>query len=235
MAAAARILSQSASDFDLRARLNRAIYQLGSQSGLPATIPRTVPSRFKNWSDLYGLGIDVLDGYGIDYVNQGEVMSPGFVVRTSDAWEEFIRQALVAGMKGCAVSFQEKHPFAKRDNSTVRVRPDYTIRSSDGRKLLIDAKYKYGDAGGKTISNADIYEGWAFMEATGVHKLVLLYPYAGGDMKAPFEQFQTVTDDDKLIVGVRVNPEMVGFKGLAHFAGALAEYIGPMMLEQEMV
>ena len=39
---------------------------------------------------------------------------------------------------------------------------------------------------------------------------------------------------DKLIVGVRVNPEMVGFKGLAHFARELAKYIGPMMLEQKM-
>ena len=234
MAAAARILSQSASDFDLRARLNRAIYQLGSQGGLPATIPRMVPSRFRSWSDLYGLSIDILDGYGIDYVNQGGVMSPGFVVRTSDAWEEFIRQALVAGMRGCTVSFQEKHPFAKRDNSTVRVRPDYTIRATDGRKLLVDAKYKYGDASGKTISNADIYEGWAFMEAASIHKLVLLYPYAGSDMRAPFEQFQMVTDEDKLIVGVRVNPEMVGFKGLAHFARELAKYIGPMMLEQKM-
>ena len=122
IAAAAQILSQSASDFDLRARLTRAVYQLGPQGSLPTSIPRMVPSRFRNWSDIYGLSIDILDGYGIDYVNQGEVMSPGFVVRTSDAWEEFIRQALVAGMESCTVAFQEKHPFAKRDNSTLNFR-----------------------------------------------------------------------------------------------------------------
>lgn len=69
------------------------------------------------------------------------------------------------------------------------------------------------------------------MEATGIHKLVLLYPYAGSDMNNAFERFQSVTDDDKLIVDVRVNPEMVGFKGLTHFAGALAEFIGPLMVE----
>lgn len=233
ISAAAQILSQSVSDFGLRARLTRAIYYLGPQEKLPASIPSMVPSRFRNWSDLYGLSIDILDGYGIDYINQGEIMSPGFVVRTSDAWEEFIRQALVAGMKGCTVTFQEKHPFAKRDNTTVKVRPDYTIRSADGRTILVDAKYKYNDADKKTISNADIYEGWAFMEATGIHKLVLLYPYAGSDMGKPFELFQTVTDDDKLIVGVRVNPEMVGFKGPGHFAGALAEYLTPMILGQK--
>lgn len=230
IASAARILSQSASDFDLRARLARAVHYLGPQGSLPATIPNMVPSRFRNWSDLFGLSIDVLDGYGVDYISQGELMSPGFVVRTSDAWEEFIRQVLVAGMKGCTVAFQEKHPFAKRDNSVVRVRPDYTIRAADGRELLVDAKYKYNDAKGKSISNADIYEGWAFMEATGIHKLVLLYPHTGNDMSEPFEQFQTVTDDDKLIIGVRINPEMVGFRGLSHFAHIMADYIMPIML-----
>ncbi|MFR2030037.1 MAG: 5-methylcytosine restriction system specificity protein McrC [Collinsella sp.] len=124
------------------------------------TFPRDVPTRFRNWADLYGLSVDILDGYGIDYVNQSDVMSPGFVVRTSDAWEEFLRQALVAGLSDCRVSFQEKHPFAKRDKSTVRVRPDYVVRGANGGTLLVDAKYKYGDARSGTISNSDIYEGW---------------------------------------------------------------------------
>lgn len=228
--AAAQTLSQSVSDFDLRARLTRAVFRLGPQGGLPGLIPNTVPSRFRNWSDIYGLSVDVLDGYGIDYINQGEIRGPGFVVRTSDAWEEFIRQALIVGMKDCTVAFQERHLFARRDNTMVKVKPDYTIRSNDGRMLLVDAKYKYNDATKKTISNADIYEGWAFMDASGIHKLVLLYPYAGGDMDGSFEQFQSVTDDDNLIIGVRVNPKMAGLKGLTRFAEALSEYIAPMML-----
>lgn len=230
IAGAARTLSISVSDFDLKARLERAVYQLGPQNGIPAVIPRNAPSRFRNWSDLYGLSIDILDGYGIDYVTQGDIMSPGFVVRTSDAWEEFIRQALVAGMKNCTVAFQEKHPFAKRDESVVRVRPDYTLRGNDGSTLLVDAKYKYGDASSGTICNGDIYEGWAFMEATAIPKLVLLFPYASNLMSEPFEQFQRVSNDDKEIVGVRVNPELIGFKGLAHFANNLATFIKPMML-----
>ena len=72
------------------------------------------------------------------------------------------------------------------------------------------------------------------MEATSIHKLVLLYPYVGNDMSAPFEQFQAVTDDDKLVVGVRVNPELVGFKGLSHFAKALAGFLLPMMLASKV-
>lgn len=227
--AAAQTLSQSVSDFDLRARLMRVVHSLGPQKALPTYIPRTVPSRFENWTNLYRFSVDILDGYGIDYANQGDVMSPGFVVRTWDAWEEFIRQALVSGMKNCTVAFQEKHPFARRDRSTVKVKPDYVLRADDGRELLVDAKYKYDDAKGKSISNADIYEGWAFMEATSIYKLVLLYPYADRDMDALFEQFQTVTDDKKMIVGIRVNPEMVGFDGAMHFAKELSNCIEPMM------
>ena len=68
------------------------------------------------------------------------------------------------------------------------------------------------------------------MEATSIHKLVLLYPYAGNDMSEPFEQFQTVTDDDKLTVAVRVNPELVGFKGMAHFSKVFAGFLLPMIL-----
>lgn len=229
IATAAQTLSQFVSDFDLRTRLTRAVFRLGPQESLPTSIPNMVPSRFRNWSDLYGLSVDILDGYDIDYTNQGEIRSPGFIVRTADAWEEFIRQALVSGMKGFSVAYQEKHPFAKRDNTMVKVRPDYTIRSNDGRALLVDAKYKYSDATKKTISNADIYEGWAFMEATGIHKLVLLYPYADSGMEGSFEQFQSVTDGDKLIIGVRISPEMAGLRGLTRFAKALSEYIAPMI------
>ena len=49
-------------------------------------------------------------------------------------------------------------------------------------------------------------------------------------MSTPFEQFQRVTNDDKEIIGMRVSPELVGLKRLAHFAGALAEYVRPLML-----
>ena len=227
---AARVLSRAVNDFDLRSRLERSIYLLGPQGKLPAAMPRFVPTRFRNWSDLYGLCLDILDGYGIDYVNQGEIMSPGFVVRTSDVWEEFIRQALLLGMKDCSVAFQEKHPFAKRDNSTVKVRPDYTLRAVSGARLLVDAKYKYDDASSGTISNADIYEGWAFMYATGIPRLVLLYPFSSNRMKTVFEEFQHIRDETKEIVGVRVNPELAGRKSVTHFAEELAMFIRPFML-----
>lgn len=229
--AAAKVLAQSTGNFDLRSRLNRVVYLLGPQAALPVSIPKVVPSRFGSWAELYGLSIDILDGYGIDYINQGEISSPGFVVRTSDAWEEFIRRALVMGLKGLTVVFQENHPFAKRDRSIVRVRPDYIVRSPQGEALLMDAKYKYADAYNKSISNSDIYEGWAFMKATGIPRLVLLYPYVGVDVKVPFERFQRIADESKEIIGVRVNPGMAGIRGIRYFAEALGSFIKPMLFE----
>lgn len=227
---AARILLSSVSDFDLKARLERSVCLLGPQDEMPTTGPRDIPSRFRNWSDLYALSVDILDGYGIDHTNQGDFLSPGFVVRTSNAWEEFIRQALVTGMNGCSVAFQEQYPFAKRDESIVKVKPDYTLRGNDGSALLVDAKYKYGDASNGAISNADIYEGWAFMEAAGISRLVLLYPYSGDMTDGPFEQFQRVFSDNREIIGTRVNPELVGHEGMLHFATELAKYVRPLML-----
>lgn len=226
---AARVLVKSVGDFDLRSRLERAVQQLGPQRKLPSSLPHEVPSRFRGWAELYGLSVDILDGYGIDYVNQGDIMSPGFVVRTSDAWEEFLRQALVSGLSDCRVAFQEKHPFAKRDNSTVRVRPDYVVRSKC-RALLVDAKYKYDDAKSNSISNSDIYEGWAFMKATGIPRLLLLYPYVTESDNMPFEVFQHVMDDVREIIGVRVNPMLENPNGMNVFARKLAAFVKPHMV-----
>lgn len=227
---AAQVLMTATIDFSLRARLQRVISFLGPQRGLTSYRPKRVPSRFANWTEIYDLSTDILDGYGIDYLNQGGLQSPGFVVRTSDAWEEYIRQALVLGMRGCVVSFQEKHRFAKRDHSFVQVRPDYVVRADDGRAVLVDAKYKYSDAKAKTISNADIYEGWAFMKATGIPRLLLLYPYADGDMEEKFELFQSVADEENEIFGIRVNPQIRKSSGPTVFADELAYCISSFML-----
>lgn len=218
-------LSHSVEDFDLRARLLKVAFHLGAQGQLPPVYPRTVPSRFSNWSELYEISVGILEGYGIDYTNQGDMLSPAFIVRTANAWEEFLRRALLLGMKHCTVAFQEQHHFAARDKSEVRVRPDYILRASDGRKLLVDAKCKYSDAKSGTICNADIYEGWAFMKATGIAKLVLLYPYVNEDKSTSIEEFQHVHDDVREIIGVRVNPYLAGKENLISFSNELASYL----------
>lgn len=231
ISSASKVLASSIVDFDLIERLRRIDVQLGAQDSLPKAFKRTVPNRYRAWRALYELSIDILGGYGIDYSNQGVLESPGFIVRTSDAWEELLRQALVLGMEGFSVSYQEKHAFAKRDNSTVKVRPDYTVRGEDGSSLLVDAKYKYRDAKNRTISNADIYEGWAFMEATGIPRLVLIYPYSNND-GVQFSAFQHVADENREIIGVRCNPQLIGTQGLRLFGDELGSYLKDYLVNQ---
>ena len=229
---AAKTLLETVQDFNIRARLTRAIQNLGNQDEFRTDPPKFVPARFRNWQTLYDLSKDILSGYGIDYMNQGDIISPGLLVRTSDAWEEFLRQALVKGLPDCSVAYQEGHLFAKRDRTNIKVKPDYIIRGLDGSKLLADAKYKYGDAVHGSVSNSDIYEGWAFMKATGISRLALLYPYNPNISKSTFEQFQRISDGDKEIVAIRVNPEKVSIEGLRQFGRALGDELRPLFIHE---
>lgn len=101
------------------------------------------------------------------------------------------------------------------------------LRSADGRKLLVNAKYKFSDAGSGSINNTDIYEGWAFMKATGIIRLVLLYPYVGKGGAAHFEEFQHVYDESCEITGACINTYLAGVDGLASFAKELAFEMEP--------
>lgn len=109
----------------------------------------------------------------------------------------------------------------------MKVRPDYILRTPDGHALLVDAKYKSHDASVGTIANSDVYEGRAFMEATGIQKLVLLYPYGSPVSGGHFTEFQHVRDDGWDIYGVRVHPGLIASGGL----GVFGEEIGRSMRE----
>lgn len=68
------------------------------------------------------------------------------------------------------------------------------------------------------------------MKATGITKLVLLYPYVGEGGAAHFEEFQHVRDESHEIVGVRINPYLAGVDGLASFAKELAFEMESLMV-----
>ena len=76
---------------------------------------------------------------------------------------------------------------------------------------------KTHDAGVGTIANSDVYEGRAFMEATGIQRLVLLYPYGSPVSGGHFAEFQHVRDDGWDIFGVRVHPGLIASGGLSVF------------------
>ena len=107
----------------------------------------------------------------------------------------------------------------------MRVRPDYILRTPDGHALLVDAKYKSHDASVGTISNSDVYEGRAFMEATGIQRLVLLYPYGSPVGGGHFAEFQHVRDDGWDIYGVRVHPGLIASGGLSVFGEEIGQFM----------
>lgn len=55
------------------------------------------------------------------------------------------------------------------------------------------------------------------MEATGIQRLVLLYPYGSPVSGRHFAEFQHVRDDGWDIIGVRVHPGLIASGGLSVF------------------
>ena len=68
------------------------------------------------------------------------------------------------------------------------------------------------------------------MKATGIVKLVLLYPYVNEEKSSYFEEFQHVHDDVHEIIGIRVNPFLAGKDNLISFSNELASCLAPMMI-----
>lgn len=68
------------------------------------------------------------------------------------------------------------------------------------------------------------------MKATGIPRLVLLYPYIAASDDVAFSEFRHVFDEERELVGVRVDPRLVGNGGLREFAKELAKFIKPLLL-----
>lgn len=228
---AAKLLIFSVKDLDIKTQLSGIENFLSPQNSLPCMVPRMVPSRFRRWQELYDLSCSILKGYGVDYLNQGELPCPSFVVKTADAWEEFLRRELIGSFGKSSVAFQRRVRFAKRDNLSVCVRPDYIIQTPDGQSLLVDAKYKYSSKHG-SISNADIYEGYAFITATGIRRLVLIYPFVAETGEGCFRCFQTVSRDDWEIIGILADPKTAKEGGSDSFSVGLENILRPLFLKK---
>lgn len=222
--AAAATLLRSQKSSNLANRLERAIWQLGGVQKLPNARPKSVPRRYASWGFLYALSLRILDGYGVSYsVPDRDMECPSFIVKSAKAWEELLRASLVLGYRGSRVFYQKESYFASRDAGAIYVKPDYYIELKEGTIFLADAKYKFVNS----ISNADAYEGFAFLEATKTTKLVLIYPSLETDSRG-FEVFQHIARNDKDIFGVKVNPRQLIGTSVHGFCTAFAEYISSL-------
>lgn len=225
-------------DGDVRQRLSEVRLRLAPQGNRPNArlTTRRLPARHSRWQDLYDLAGEILRGFGIGFRDRTRLFAPGFVLRTSNAWETLILMAVRSLMSDRSVKKLE-HALGNRMKVQegkivpVRVTPDVTVARSDGIAVPVDAKYKgrIGADGVEQIgiSNADVYEALAFMDATAARRCVLLYPKPGTrEPKAvgTCEVFESVDVSGRVVLGASVETRgIAGPGGLKDFSRAVVD------------
>lgn len=175
-------------DASTRQIIVRAIQELSKQMVVSRKRLK-VPSRNKEWTEIYNLSLDIVSGMGSSLEN-GEIMSPSFIVDTWRIWEWLITIAMKIGL-GSRFKTVPQATTAwgiKRINEKtykVNVFPDIAVfNRGDSTEpfFLVDAKYKVlPDDKAVEIDRLDLYEAFAFCNAAGVRKLFLAYPTVADD------------------------------------------------------
>jgi hypothetical protein len=193
ISSAARTLASEVRDPDARRQIQRVNRALAPQEPTSGSIrPVRLPGRHRHWQELHDLSCDVLTGLGTRFL-PGRYRAPGFILETWRAWEDLVLAALRVGMKELSVTHQPSRlgvriiPTAAGTRiETVNVTPDVTLRDAKQVRLLIDAKYKSRVGPKKTrVVESDLYESLAFLEATGIRRIVLAYPRPFDPVEVP--------------------------------------------------
>lgn len=163
-------------------RLSKAAARLGPRDPkfVLSAVPE-LPSRNISWRGCMNLSRIIVSASAIGYGKPEGMRMPSFIVKTHVTWELLTRQLCRSVFVGSSVS-KATYDFGIRckpggKEGTLAVTPDITVDMSNGAMLLFDAKYKPGGQhGAVSISNSDIYESLAFMEATHCDEICLIYP-----------------------------------------------------------
>ena len=233
MHAAASSLLTEVRDSETRQQLTRVRDALAPQVGRRRRPPRRVPSRHRRWQTLYDLSFQILSGFGVSLADADQLLAPGYVLRTAKAWEDVLVAGLRSGLPGASVRAQHAFVLGQRDGEDFSTTPDISL-TLGGAQLLVDAKYKtrVGQARGLIVP-ADVYEGLAFLRASGARRLALVYP-GPPDQAAPAvgrtQLFETVTVEDMEIRGFHVEVRGIsaknGFRSFSRLLGrAINEFL----------
>lgn len=237
---AAKALLPEVGDPVATASLVRLIEDLSPQSRSEGR-KQPIPPRHRTWRAVHELSLDVLDGLGMNYA-QGHAHAPGYLVLTWQVWEDLLTtgarlgfgRSAVVSQKGFALGLKRK-PECDGGTTTISVFPDCVIESDGTRpRIILDAKYKgHIERGTQRISEADIYESFAFSKATGCGRILLAYPSLPTDTQLPVGScsvFERVEIEGVHIVGVQIATRNISKRGaLKVFASALAEQLPAMV------
>ena len=224
-------------DRDVRHQLAQRYIDLAPQNSArkPRHIRNTLPHRHRRWQELFDLSREVIDGFGVVFEDTFKSTLPGFIIRTSDAWESLVFRAVLSGMRDRLVR-KSSYGFAviqtPQGKQSSKVTPDVSICRSGDKIFVVDAKYKTRMLpDGKEhldIQAADVYEALAFMRAAETDKIVLIYP-------APFAKvsassvgatavFERVTVGSQQITGLTLDPRSISKTGgFQNFSARLSQ------------
>ena len=179
---AADVLLRKAASPQVSQRLAKAAERLGRRDPkfVLSSVPE-LPARSTSWESCMNLSKVVISSDTIGYGKPEGMSMPSFIVKTHVTWELLTRQLCRSVYAGSTVS-KATYDFGIRCKAGAKagalaVTPDITIDMENNTRLLFDAKYKPGGQhGAVSISNADIYESLAFMEAAQCDDICLIYP-----------------------------------------------------------
>lgn len=200
--AAIKLLITRVGDPEVRRRLTRASAYLSPQRQIQKPSQAlTLPGRHSHWQSAYTLASQILGGLGVG-IGPGALNAPGFIINSWQLWEDLIRRAIQLRFPETS-RYHPTHCLGHRaDLSVVSVIPDLEISQDDGDSLLVDAKYKGRNNREVRVSNADLYESLAFMEASGRRMTLLVYPSTSSNHETIIET-GAVEIIDQIIVGDR--------------------------------
>lgn len=240
--AAAKTLLPEINDPSTTGHLIRLIQDLtpqryGRNHGKP------IPGRHRTWKPLHDLALDVLNGLGVSF-EQGHARAPGYLVSTWRVWEDFMTVVSRLAFGRSVVASQQGFDFGNRikvGSSTKKrklsVFPDCTINGKGScPDFLLDAKYK-GHIEKETlrISEADIYEAYAFAKAANCPLVVLAYPSIPKDKVLPVGTcvpFERIECDGVTITGGQVESRYISKVGaLTKCADTFRESLTQMLTE----
>jgi 5-methylcytosine-specific restriction endonuclease McrBC regulatory subunit McrC len=188
---------------DTRSILIRILSGLRSNSKMSSKYSK-LPARYAAWNETFELSKLVINGMGLDLAGGG-FGGPGFVLTTWQAWQQLCDEAILRAFKNLQGATQ--HPFflGNRSRAELNVRPDLTIFKGGLPVLLLDAKYKTRFDRKEFVTNADIYEALAFMNASKCDKMILLYPDPTPDGPlGNVRVFEQIEIEDKHITAVTI-------------------------------
>lgn len=201
-------------DSGIKERLLIYARELGKQKFRKGPRER-VPARNRCWSNIYNLSFDILSGMG-SITDVGVYSSPGFIANTWRIWEWLITFGLKYGMgKEYEVVPQAKISWGTSKSCSeikkVNVFPDVLVYKNGMPEFIVDAKYKTLKNGMKDIDREDLYEAFAFCDATNVNNLFLAYPKEGSamDVSADTSLVGHINISGRKIIIIRVSVGLI--------------------------